>query len=475
MTKSFKLKRRRSIKGGKRPTNTNKRKYKKVPSRQRRTQRKRQVGGMDKEVDTDFVRCYEKNLDLIERQIETTSGKHRINPEQAQLFISSQKSQVRRDAAKDLIDNTIYITLNETKQIIGQLIQQVYNLEKVKKASNIYFYSGNPKKSYYFLNVLALFFIRRMGLKEPIFIKELNPSVFNTIGDNPFIILDDVSYSGSQMSTMLDSIHYNSVITNKRPPPNIIVLLIALNTSSLKALSNISLRKTASGLTIQKGKSPFDILYLPERLYTSLSETLGAERYSYVNLFFSPHTSDHPYISLYLDHKIADEASTYMKAIIYGPIIPSNYSEQYKAYLKLDEDETTQYYKNTPVHEFVNVDGFDNIDNGKENNKIEFVPFIESCRNNLNLNKLIDNQDIKNMEYFIFMVNEQLFNEVLDKNSPIGNYVNFRVNDVLDTKTPIDVRREHFQNYTTKILNLLNMLNDYKCPLSFYKQIDFTC
>jgi hypothetical protein len=69
-----------------------------------------------------FLRCYKKNLGKVQSAIRKYSGIHTINKDAARTFIDSQLSEIRRQAAKDLIDNTVYITLEEVSSIVEQLI-----------------------------------------------------------------------------------------------------------------------------------------------------------------------------------------------------------------------------------------------------------------------------------------------------------------------------------------------------------------
>ena len=77
--------------------------------------------------DNDFVNCYEVNLRKIQNAIQTYSGKHTINMDKAREFIENQTSPIRQEAAKHLVDNTIYITLQEVFDIVGKLIDKVYS------------------------------------------------------------------------------------------------------------------------------------------------------------------------------------------------------------------------------------------------------------------------------------------------------------------------------------------------------------
>lgn len=403
--------------------------------------------------DKTFKLCYSKNIKIIQNYISKYSGIHAIDINRANDFINNQLSPVRRQAAKDLIDNTIYITLQDVSNTIELLIENIYKSKNITDAvsnnNNIYFYSGDPTKSFFFLNVLALYYIRKNGWKEPIFIDNLTDTFLKNNSEYPIIILDDVSYSGSQMTGLLNNIYYKQVVVNAMPPPKIIVALIALNTVSLKKMQTVYTKKTKSGIFLNEVVSPFEIIYLSNRLYPTLVEKIGEERYNYINLFFSPFTEYQPYISLYLDHKIADTASTYMKALLYGPIIPSNYKEQYQMLIIQLSDEQIQYSNKIQIAKIIKTQNFDIIDR-EHNIEIEFYPFIKSCFNNIELTKITHNKNIKKMEYLLFIATEDI-NELL--------------NTYIEEKNEVIAMSQY--------LKLSKMINNYKCPNSFYKNIPF--
>ena len=114
-------------------------------------------------IDHTFLQNYDVNIKKINTAIRTLSGKHSIDPEIADRFIHEQLSPVRRQAAKNLVENTIYITLEEVSLIVEELIVKLYTENDFQ--TNIYFYCGTPKKSFFFMSVLALFYIRKHNNK----------------------------------------------------------------------------------------------------------------------------------------------------------------------------------------------------------------------------------------------------------------------------------------------------------------------
>lgn len=438
--------------------------------------------------DNNFLSCYDNNLEKIQNAISKFSGKHSIDKIMANKFIENQLSTIRKQSAKDLIDNTIYITLQEISEIIEKLVIQLYNDNNLNSESNIYLYSGNSNKSFYFMSVLMLYYIKKHNFKEPTyFVSELNDELFDIIGDDKLIIIDDVTYSGTQLSTLLNNIYFNRVVKNKKTVPNIYVLLIALNNFSKAKLSRVPIKRTRTGLDIDYVVSPFKLLFLSERLYEPLIIKLGIERYFNLNLFFTPYTESTPYVSLYLDHKLADEASTYKTALLYGPIVPSNYNYSdllekadfiydilpSSSLLKSDElntlignfnsENNTKFKSFGPsviellLNKLIANDIFDN-----SQPYIRFMPFINGCNKNNILLENISNEEIVNLDYRLFIAPKDCLasaNECVVTNEFILEYLN-----------------ELFSE-NNKSIQIHNKINSFICPISWYKNGEFkmTC
>ena len=465
-------------------------KTKKYKKNKTKKHHKKYTGGAP--FDEAFLRCFPDNLTKVETAIAQFSGKHSIDMEIAEQFINGQISDVRKQAARDLVENTIYIQLEEVSSIIEQLIIKLYTEHNLNSAENIYFFSGKPEKSFYFMSVLALKYIRKHGFKEPThFISQLNDSLFDIIGSAPLVILDDVSYSGSQLSNMMNDIYFNIVVKNKKEIPNIFIMLIALNYFSKSKLSIVPSKKTSSGTILQSIVSPFKLLFLPERLYTPLIIKLGVERYFYLNAFFSPYTDDTPYVSLYLDHKIADEASTYKNALLYGPIVPSNYDccKFFKAseyaneiipgknifepqtqfittlYNDFNRSNGTNFTKNYEVVTYLctKLQRLDIFEPGVL--QIGFKPFINECNQSPQLLENISDTDIINFNYSLFM-------------SPQGCIEGDKKECVV---TNIDALKYYFEDefFTTttmtkaKAIEISRKIHSFRCPSSWYKKGEF--
>ncbi len=448
-------------------------------------------------IDSTFIECYEENISKIQKALQEYSGKHNINPEKASSFIESQISPIRRTLAKTLIDNTIYITLQDTFNIVEQLILRLYNEHELGKHDNIYFYSGKKEKSFYFLNVIALFFIKKHGFKIPIFVSNLDVNTINNDASNPIVVLDDVSYSGSQISQLMNDIYYDECVKNKKKPPNIFIALIALNDFSLAELSMVptELLPTSTKLYASFIQSPFKLIYLSERLYKPLILKLGIELYCMMTILFSVWTltEGYPFVSLYLDHKMADEVSTYKPALIYGPIsmqkLPiSNlffidgtfYGEVLDGFRRRYDRDT--FVKNQLLEQFnrenntkytniseelvqliiqkiIDLDIIDKDLNTTET--IKFVPFIDNC----NLMESFP-EDIKagisKMDYFSFFVPKDCYP---NKDCAVP-YVSDTVREYLISLKINVPDRKNIQKY-------LGYITNNQCPASWYKKGEY--
>jgi hypothetical protein len=455
---------------------------------------KKYKGGVNEYLDNNFVRCYEENLTKVMRAIQQFSGTHSINRENANQFINEQLTETRKQAARDLIDNTVYITLQETSLIVEQLIIRLYSNPEynLNESETIYFYSGMPSKSFYFLSILALYYIRKNGFKEPThFIKDFKSSeIFKEIGYAPLIILDDVSYSGSQLSKMLNSIYFELVIKNKQKEPNIFILLTGLNDFSKERLTKVP-TKISRGLELAFTASPFKLIFLPDRLYKPLINIIGIERYFYVNIFFSICTPGAPIISTYLDHKIADTVSTYKKALMYGPIIPSNLNltqifgivddSLFYDFLRENDRDISNLLNDfnsangtaftTSNLEYLNefvvnklMKSEEEIIDKQSMPYIKFRPFINGCKDNKQLIDNINDPEIINLDYLLFMAPDDC---IKGPCKSINNTMYSTLQEIV----------ENAQMSKQKAVEISDRINNLSCPESWYKSGDFqmTC
>jgi len=448
-------------------------------------------------LDNSFLSCYGANLAKIQAAIEKFSGKHAIDNDIANEFINGQLTDVRKQAARDLVENTIYITLQEVADITEQLILNMYEENSLNSAEIIYLYVGPINKSFYFISVLALYYIKKHQLKEPtFFITAFDNDFFNTVGKNPIIMLDDVSYSGAQLSRMLHAIYFERVVKAQKIsveppyPPNLIVGLIALNDFSKEKLEKVPItgrtQRDKSILFTDFIKTPFKITFLPERLYTPLIKKIGLERYFNIHVFFSPYTDNTPFVSIYLDNKIADEASTFKKALTYGPIVPSNY-DYTNLFLTIDSEMESMIFTDEVIKIYNTINGttfkygFDLEKHLIEKIKtaeteipnitqISFKPFIKGCNTNQALLENIQDVDIINCPYYIFTAPEGC---IKNNNDCV---VLPHVKDYLHQELEKDIEMP-IAKAIAKAIEITNKIDSFTCPVSWYKKGEFqmTC
>jgi len=430
-----------------------------------------------------FLEKYDENLEKVNEAIDKYSGKHKIQKKQADKFIENQLTDARRQAARDLVENSIYITLEEVSQAVEHLIKKTY--AKFSPDADIYLFTGPKEKSFYFLSTLALFYIRKNGLKEPKkFISKLSTELFDEIGNSPIIILDDVAYSGSQLSGMMNNIYYELVVKNSKPPPNIFILLVALNTFSKNRLSLVPKKKNRQDtIILEWTQSPFQLIYSKKRLYKPLVLKLGLQRYFNINVLFSPYTNDTPYVALYLDYKVADEASTYKNVLFYGPIVPADYD--YKTYIDKYLDYQYEFYTNKRYFDDgeynKNLEDFNKefgtlftsynykltknlLDNLIESDKFsssKFYPLVSTCNESEELLTILEDEDIQNFDYRLFVAPQGC----IEGNS--------------DCVASSDIHSEYFKDIIneksldkSEVLKISDKIYGYNCPVTWYKRGD---
>jgi len=465
--------------------------------------------------DMNFMKYYDKNVKKVKLAIKTYSGKHAIDKKIAEEFISSQTSSIRRQAAKDLIDNTIYITLEEIDNIIHQLVRKLYNEYKTDikdPTKKIYLYCGKMEKSSYFLSVLAMKYINKYHYKKPYrFIENLTTEILDEIGNNPLIIIDDVSYSGSQLYKMLYATYADMVLLHKKEPPNIYILLAALNTVSKEKLSVVpttgKLNKAKTAYIVNSFydfiPSPFKLLYLDERLYQPLIYTVGIERYLNMLLFFSPYTADNfvPHVSIYLDHKLADLVSTFTTTLLYGPVIPStvNYNilkdaggdyvfdlyignydiiKMNKLVIDFNEENKTSFTtKDMNILLYYSFDKL--IKNDKPDSyvsQLTFKPFINTCNTNPKLLQNINDPEIIKFDYFLFTIPEGCL-ENKDCQVSYAKIWGYAEHAGLlrekESNTLKDNGTERVPEKFDHALRINHKINSIRCPIAWYKKGEF--
>lgn len=414
--------------------------------------------------DIDFEKCFPNNIKKIKKALTSISGKHALNPQNIKNFIQRQLTEMRKIAAQDLIDNTIYITLQDVFDIVEQLVLNLYSQNDFSKYKNLMMYVGDKKKSFYFISVIAFYFIQKHKLRIPShFINTLDENIFNKCGEDPILIFDDVSYSGSQLSKILGNIYYERVIIQNKTAPNFYIQLVALNTYSLNQLEKVPKKRSKYGKTnidMEFIKSPFQINYLKKRLYPTIIEIIGFERYFKMALFFSPFSAFDlvPVVSIYLDHKLADDNSTFTNALMYGPIVPKiDFNKIGDATAPLNIMRTLLHKKNDIELKNMFYDVLEkvNIFDKSVSSQLSFYPLIQNCKTDLVIEKLKTYSPAKNNideTYLMFVL-------------PISCLEDNNDDCVLKEEWTYNIK----EKITKKIINLRKKITNVNCPFAWYK------
>lgn len=159
----------------------------------------------DSDITTQFLSDYDKYLPIVNKIINKYSGTHSINKNAAQDWINAQPNESSKNAAKIIIDHTVYVTLKDTAKLTKKLIDTRYREIVTKNPDKkIYFIAGQSKKSNYWLSFLALSYIREYRLKEPdFFCIRLEEALLND-RNNIYIYFDDMAYSGNQTFSLIN-------------------------------------------------------------------------------------------------------------------------------------------------------------------------------------------------------------------------------------------------------------------------------
>jgi hypothetical protein len=362
-----------------------------------------------------FFSNYEENLQTIFKMRDLTSGTHKINEERANLWINSQLSDRRKKAAYNLINNTHYVTFNEVFEGIRKLVN------RVKHLSNPYLIVGKSNRSTYMMSIIFIYIWNLNDLGNINVIEKISDSnILGVIGKNPIILCDDIIYTGGQLNLILKEImnhSYKRIVLGNYDVPNINIVIL--------------------------GATNFAINYYIDKIYNTLYEILPSQDYMDLLYYFAPMNFNGPVISLYLDHKISDPVSTFMKVLQYGPVLPRNL--EYKDFILISMKEHI-INKNVNINLEDYIENIHNNENEIINDKviIDFIPFIEGCDNV---------PDIPlDMSYFSFIINKDVI-EIIDSDPDEFPLSRFEYSNI-----------HKFNKY-------YDVLDDPKnrCPRSWYK------
>uniref|UniRef100_A0A6C0ADK8 Uncharacterized protein n=1 Tax=viral metagenome TaxID=1070528 RepID=A0A6C0ADK8_9ZZZZ len=423
-----------------------------------------------------FYKNLEYNLSKIYSISKKISGKHYISSEKKELWISSQSSKSKKKAARLLMENTHYITFEEIIIRTEKIIRDINFTEQT------YIFLEDKEDSTYFMSILAVNFIisSEKKFKKPIVFNLENDDIFLEIKSNPVLIFDDCIYSGNKMHKLLNKIH-EKTLNLKIQFPKIHLFLVAMVSTSKNKLKNISgftkdnfseiykndkntnkeyilnkevtkemkiLREKFISLDLKiKIKEPIYKYHIFEEIYP-LSEIICEKNFIKILYYFSPFAFGYPVVSLYFDHKIADATSTFLKILMYGPIIPK------KLRYEIEDIEDSFLSNFNFSMEYDKVEKLINklYEKNKTDNfyEIEFLGLINNCNM---LKKLKKDFDIKQIDYNFFVMSNEIFKKSLEDAKNLNSNDEYRLNIINNEP-------------------LVNFLSDpqNRCPKSWYKE-----
>lgn len=393
-----------------------------------------------------FKEDYQKNIGAI---LSMPSGQHPPDMAKVSAWIEAQASERRRQVARALADNIIYITHAELIDTISRLVDKVYGEINIPAENKLILFAGPKTKSNYFISLLFYHFVKEKGFREPDFITTGLDSSYFFIDTKKSTILyvDDMSYSGSQIYKYLSAIYTSELKMKEKHPElsyDIRVCLPFISEEALELLQKVVVSK--GFLVKQKYDNPYPIYSI--RIIPSLKKILGEKLFTDCLLYFNPY-SDSDRIC-YFDHKIADTLSTFLFVLLFGIVPPAKINWKY-IYTQLNRKYMLE--KNVKNH----GPHTEEIDDDKKENPLQFIPFIKGCEK-------IDEYLKENLEYFQSLPYDKF---MMDLEEYGGQYGDMNVNDdgnILNEQTDPSLQ---------KLLDFMKKRNsvNIRCPRSWYKNM----
>ena len=158
-----------------------------------------------REVDTaNFLKDYHAHIKEI---LSKPSGEHAPDYDRVKAWVDAQASKRRRIAAAALASNIRYITHHELIRHCETLMEKMYtDTEKPICDKPLKWFVGPKTKSAYFISLICYDIVIKTGKRPPdkIICENLE---YEECTECTLFYLDDMSYSGSQIYTLLLNIH----------------------------------------------------------------------------------------------------------------------------------------------------------------------------------------------------------------------------------------------------------------------------
>lgn len=523
-----------------------------------------------------FLDLYDQYLEKILYAVENYSGKHSINMEKAEEWINRQPFPEAQQAARNIIKHTKYVTMIDVYNNIESLVLNQYKtlLEKnEKKDKKIIMIVGKQNKSFFFLSVLAVYFMKKHGLRIP---DEFHSTFidFNTNKTDIIICFDDMSYTGSQMGDMLEkSLDYNSlcelcdyinkkydeykiinnevneIIKNIKEPknmkkfitkdkilgiqsklinylntlifnlnlnylekdvlkeeikkdllnllsniqfPDINIFLLGLNKHSLHKLTSFTKSYTYIHFLSKEFEfhyeNPFHINYY--EIIPLIEELVDEKELYYIVYYFSFMIC--PNVLLYYDFKIADTVSTIANVYNYGVIVPDNFDlynyfplikeiiENNKTLLNKSFDTLNAKERyNYLIMKYYTIPSNEPI---FTKTTISFSPFLNNC---YQVYSIINDTRMKDLNYLLMFITDDLDIGIIDESLSDMSLIDYYTTNIKETEiilfivlnemskknhtnTAEEIKKEILDTY-----NFIQLIQEQKCGLSFYKNPDY--
>jgi hypothetical protein len=333
----------------------------------------------------DFLANYKAHIDTI---LAMPSGHQSPDPERLQLWVDSQASERRRNAAQALANEIRYFTHSDVIRLCDKIITEMYNdSEKpILEDKILKWFVGGKDKSSYFIGLICYHIAKTKGYRLPDIILDNNFSTDECEGSTIFY-LDDMSYSASQLRKLLAGIRTRISESDIRVGLCVVTELAKniLETLGLGALSSIKI------------PNPFKRYY--GEIVPDLKIKLGSELYLDCLLYFSAFFA--PPCICYFDHKVADAPSTFLSVLMFGPVPPTKFN-----------------FKAHGVHHFLpksangkRIVNYSKDDCDKKIEHTQFIPFLSGCQT-INTELL---RQFETMPYEAFMMDSGFYE------SEIGN------------------------------------------------------
>jgi hypothetical protein len=441
-----------------------------------------------------FQTHYERYMDQI---LEMPSGTHPVDPERLAQWIEAQHSEERQETARALASQIQYITHHEVIALCEKLVDELY--AALDHSKPVVWWVGVPEKSGYMISLLCYHALKRKRYPEPSGFLG-NATGFET--GTQYIYFDDMSYSGSQIKDVMNSIIRQYTLDGNKFPLIYFGLMsiteYALNSlQTLKPVDHITLdkyTKALEGRTADERLIPSYLLgttrvmnySIPNpfrcfhgKLIPSLKRMIGELNYNRAMLYFDGEHSQVDSI-VYFDHKVADSVSTFMKVLLYGIVPPYNFSP-YGVYIDgIPNLSNKDLYMETFPRDPADKEVF------------SFVPFLRGCMPNndtLNIWSRLFSCDMEYEESAYFVKDGKRIRDgtLLKEGASILTHLFYRqYNDMIKTigeiekwgptdKTVQSVQKKLHPSGDVPIGELLRAhIPDWddvlkRCPISWYK------